>query len=622
LAAALAFTVIIYARGVGGNFIYDDFPFIVGNNQLHVAHSSFDAWMRAALSFPEAHQGRWLGMLSFALNYYFSGLAIVPYKLTNLAIHLVNGALLYAMLRRLFALAAYRNDRMARSVNAQWLALAIAATWLILPINLTSVLYVTQRLESLSLTFVLLGLAGYFASRLRNLEAGTSAWPMALWLLGATAAGCAVKESAIMLPLYALIADATLTRLADRTGQRSGPLLVLYAAILGIPFVAGTVWLLFWISGPTTYSMNFGTMQRLYTEARVLVDYLQWTLWPRLDQFALIHDDYELSEGLFSPLSTTLSLLMLLGLGGLAWFVRRRAPLASIGILWFFAGHLLTATIIPLDLVFEHRNYFPSIGVLLSLIAFGASLPVDRRIRVLASVTGILLAVNAAHVTARRAYEWGDGWRFVLADAAHRPLSSDAQYALAVALSQGAGGTHASQDQVEAILLQAARLPGASIAPEASLIIGREKLKRPIDPEWWHSLIGKLKSHPPSTTDINALVGLLQCRLQRLCTDPKPLQEACIAALAHGAPQASLLSNYADFAMDSLHDPAVAERVLRDALVASPDGSDARAKLILLLRSENRVPEAQAEMTRLRAANRFGELDATIARLEASSSGR
>ncbi len=616
VAAALLLTASIYAAGMGGNFIYDDLPFIAGNEGLRVAHSTFHAWMRAALSFPEAHQGRWLGMLSFALNEYFSGLAVVPFKLTNLAIHLLNGVLLYAMLRRLFALAACKGG-VASSASLPWMALAVTTAWMVLPINLTSVLYVTQRFESLCQSFVLLGLAGYFAARLRHLMAGGSAWPMAVWLLGATAAGCAVKESAILLPLYALIADAALTGLVDGTGRRSRALVVLYAATLGVPMVAGMVWLLLWIFGPTTYSMNFGTMQRLYTEARVLVDYLQWTLWPRLDQFALIHDDYALSQGLFKPLSTALSMLMLAGLGAIAWAVRRSVPLATIGISWFFAGHLMTATVIPLDLVFEHRNYFPSIGVLLATASLGATLAKDGRIRALMSVVAILLVVRAAQITARRAYEWGDGWRFALAEAVHRPLSSDAQYAFAVALSQGASGIRVTQEQVETVLAHAARLPGASIAPEATLIIGRAKLKQAIDPDWWRSLVGKLESHPPSTTDINALNGLLQCRLQRLCTDTQPLLDACMAALSRGAPAAPLLSGYADFAMDDLHEPAMAERALRDALAARPDGALYRVKLIRLLRAEHRIPEAQAETAKLRAANRFGELDAMIADLDA-----
>ncbi|MEO8741751.1 MAG: hypothetical protein ABI365_01005 [Lysobacteraceae bacterium] len=619
LVAALVLTAIIYAPGIGGDFIYDDLPFIVNNPGIHGAHASFDAWMRAAFSFPSAHQGRWIGMLSFALNDAVSGLNVAAFKLTNLLIHLLNGLLLYAMLRRLFALAAHgRNDDANALAQSQWLAVGITAAWLILPINLTAVLYVSQRLESLCGCFVLIGLAGYFSARLRRLQEGRPAWPMALWLIVATAAGCTVKESAVLLPLYALIADAVLTGLRKQDGRIDRSIAVLYAAILGVPAIAGTAWLLHWIFGPTAYSMNVSGVQRLLTEARVLVDYLQWTLWPRLDQLALIHDDYLPSQGLLAPLSTALSMLLLAGLVGIAWVVRRRVPLASIGILWFFAGHLLTGTIIPLLLVFEHRNYFPSIGVLLTVAATLAALPRKSLLRMLASAVAILLMVNAVQVTARRAIDWGDGWRFALTEATHRPQSSDAQYALAVAMSRGAGGNKVSQDLIEAVLAHAARLPYSSIAPEATLIIGRAEAGRAVDPAWWRSLIAKLQSRPPSSTDINALGGLLQCHLERPCKDMQSLFDAYSAALSQGAPSGQLLANYAAFALQAMHDPVVAERALRDALVARPGDASYRASLIQLLRVQNRIPEAQAEMAKLRAANHFGKDDAIIAALDAA----
>ena len=52
---------------------------------------------------------------------------------------------------------------------------------------------------------------------------------------------------------------------------------------------------------------------------------------------------------------------------GAALALRKRRPLASLGVLWFFGAHALTSTIIPLELVYEHRNYFASLGLCLVL---------------------------------------------------------------------------------------------------------------------------------------------------------------------------------------------------------------------------------------------------------------
>src|SRR5690606_21589294 len=94
---------------------------------------------------------------------------------------------------------------------------------------------------------------------------------------------------------------------------------------------------------------------------------LRWTLFPSLRELSLYHDDYVISRGLLDPPSTALSGLLLAGVAGLAVWLRKRRPLAAIGLGWFFAAHLLTATVFPLELVHEHRNYFASMGLCLVL---------------------------------------------------------------------------------------------------------------------------------------------------------------------------------------------------------------------------------------------------------------
>ena len=51
----------------------------------------------------------------------------------------------------------------------------------------------------------------------------------------------------------------------------------------------------------------------------------------------------------------------------IAILVRHRRPLTSLGIAWFLAAHALTASFLPLELVYEHRNYFAALGVLLAM---------------------------------------------------------------------------------------------------------------------------------------------------------------------------------------------------------------------------------------------------------------
>ena len=50
-----------------------------------------------------------------------------------------------------------------------------------------------------------------------------------------------------------------------------------------------------------------------------------------------------------------------------AFALRHRLPMFSLGLFWFLGAHLLTSSVLPLELVFEHRNYFALLGVLLAI---------------------------------------------------------------------------------------------------------------------------------------------------------------------------------------------------------------------------------------------------------------
>src|SRR5690348_14309350 len=172
LTMALLLTALVYWPGVSGGYVFDDFPNIVDNAGVHVTHSTLAAWANAAWSSPASSFHRPLASLTFAANWFFSGSNPLPMKVTNICIHLLNGLLLYAMLRELLrAWRARRGEQVIEEAAAHRLSLLIAAAWLLLPINLMAVLYVVQRMESLCQVFVLAGLWAYLRGRHRMLAA-------------------------------------------------------------------------------------------------------------------------------------------------------------------------------------------------------------------------------------------------------------------------------------------------------------------------------------------------------------------------------------------------------------------------------------------------------------------
>jgi len=616
LVLAVVVTALAYRAGLHGGYIYDDYSFVVNNRLLDVASGRFGDWVAAAMSFPSgAQQGRWLTMLSFAMNQTWSGPLPYGFKLTNLCIHLANGALLFLALRALFAL--YDDVRGTRT-RAGLAAAAIAALWLVLPINLTAVLYVSQRLESLSNLFVLLGLWWYLRARRRHWRGEVqAAW---LWIaIGTcTTLGVMAKESAVLLPLYTACIEFVLTRWRVRAGSRSRAVVALYGALLLVPLVLGLAWLASWVDGSRSYGRAFDIPERLMTECRVLVDYIRWSLAPSLDQLTLYHDDIAVSRGLLDPPSTLACLLGLAALFALALWQRHARPLLALGLLWFFAGHLLTGTVIPLMLAFEHRNYFPSIGLLLAaaaLIGIESRLLQPRALRV------AWLAVLAfyAATTALRANEWSDPDRLTLSEAAKRPQSPSAQFALGhlmVTKLRRPDGSRMREDGF-LVLENGMRLPGAGVTFEQSLITFHAEDRAPIRREWWDSLVAKLKARPPSASDARALANLNHCYIDHYCGDDiTPLKDAFAAAMSHGSAPPVLLSVHAEYAWYLLHDREQSERDMREAVRRAPLDPAARSNLAVLLLSTGRFDETREELAALRRINHFGMLDRTIAAIQ------
>jgi hypothetical protein len=620
LGAVLLLTALVYAPGLSGGFVYDDKSFIVDNAAIQVSSRDLRDWVLAAFSFPGGnHQGRWLGMLSFAANFYFGGLDPFGFKLVNLCIHLLNGCLVFFLLRGLFALR--RECASAVAVPAHFdeglAAVAIAALWLVLPINLTAVLYASQRLESLSASFVLLGLAWYVRARLGFWRGECSAIGLWLSLIICTAVGALVKESAAMLPLYAACVEFAITSGRNRDGRSRRSVITLYVVLLVVPLLAGLCWLGSWIGGSESYARPFTTGQRILSEARVLVDYVRWTLLPSLDSLTLYHDDIAVSRGLFDPPWTAASIVGWIAVAVVALWQRSRRPLFALGVAWFFCGHLLTATVIPLLLAFEHRNYFSSLGLLLacaSLIALEGRVGATR---MRWGIVAILLAFYAS-TTWLRAQEWSNPLRLALSEAAKRPDSSLAQYDRAAALvATGSLNGRPLIEDALVVLQDNANIPGSNTLFEAALIVLNSQLNRPVDPAWWDALFRKLESQPPSISDASALDYLNQCFTEKTCKgDVAPLARAYAIAMAHPSPSAYLLSAHAEFAWQLADDVGLAEREFRAAVARAPFDPQARRHLVSLLIATGQFEKAGNEIEALDKINFLGMYDKLIGGLK------
>lgn len=423
LLAVLAW--LAYAPGLHGAFLFDDF----GNLPAIGASGAVDTWptfWRYITSGIADPTGRPLTLLTFLIDAHNWPADPYPFKRTNLILHLINGVLLYALLAKLGRILGVEARR------CRIAALLGAALWLLHPLLVSTTLYIVQREAMLPATCVLAGLLIWLHGR-HQLAAGhiTSGlfWSV-LGLGGFTLLGVLAKANGALLPFYALLIEIIIVaprqRLAGAPARRAhrGVLSVLVL----LPVLAITAYLL-WIGihgiitgGPVLRPWTYA--QRLLTEPRVVMDYLQLLWVPRPFSSGLFNDQYLASTSLLHPFTTLPALLAVLALIGVAWRLRRRHPALALAILFYFAGQLLESTSIPLELYFEHRNYVPA---LLMFWPLGLWLADTRTLKTPKYVLMAVLPLGLAWMTHARAEVWGNVQQQALIWAQINPESARAQ---------------------------------------------------------------------------------------------------------------------------------------------------------------------------------------------------
>jgi hypothetical protein len=174
----------------------------------------------------------------------------------------------------------------------------------------------------------------------------------------------------------------------------------------------------------------FSLGERLLTESRIVAAYLGTFFAPAPAKLGLFFDDYTVSKSLISPLTTLFSMALHLGWITAAIALRKRYPILCLGILWFYAGHLLESTALPLELYFLHRNYLPFYGLSLLVAAVLVGLLQSMKIR-LAAVSAATFAAALLIVFALISFSesklWGDTLVQAKVWAKEKPFSKRAQ---------------------------------------------------------------------------------------------------------------------------------------------------------------------------------------------------
>jgi tetratricopeptide (TPR) repeat protein len=457
----LFFAFLAYWPGINGPFVFDDYANIVDNSYLKLPSLDSQSLTNAAMSSESGPLKRPIPMVTFALNYYFSGNADNPFqfKITNVLIHAINGLLVFCI----FYLGAKQYTAMhgteANSGN-RWIlffATLAALLWVLHPIHLTSVLYIVQRMTSLSAMFVLAAILTYLYGRSFSI-AGQSAKGWTISVVGVLCfgiLGLLSKENAALLPFYIVLIEFTLFRsefplnLWDRVSRRGKKLIfmalllvavfaILYAIHLSLPGYAGR---------------PFSFTERVLSQPRILLFYLFLIFFPRTNAFGIFHDDIVLSDGLLNPWTTVPAMFAVTSLWVLAIVLYKNHRPLTFAIFWFFISHLLESTFYPLEPAHEHRNYLAVIGPVTAILYISLVAARLTGKRILRSLPLFFLALFAIN-TPLRAWHWSDLASLHDFEARNHPNSARAQSSLGSMLAQARKYQEAKQAFLRAAQLR------------------------------------------------------------------------------------------------------------------------------------------------------------------------
>lgn len=581
----------VYWTGLHGAFFFDDGPSILFAPGLKLSTLSPELLSQAWSSGGAGPTGRPVSQLSFALNYYFSGFDPFAFKATNLAVHLVCGALVFHLTRQLLALT---QQPAWQSVHrrAQVASGVVAALWLLHPIQLLPVLHVVQRMTSLSSLFLLAALSVHISGRER---AGVSraglllcAWGL-LWPLSVFS-----KETGLLLPVFALAWELTIRRRKPGGLDRFArifcamvALLLFFAAVYSVMPSGQWIW-----SG---YGMrSFTLVERLLTEARVVWVYLCLIVAPQLSSFSLYHDDIAVSTSLLSPWTTLSSMLGIVSLIWCGWWSRDRIPLLAFGIAWFLIGHSMESTVLPLEIAHEHRNYLPLFGVLVAAlgILIREEEPGGVRRQIVLALT-LFALIYLPFVTALRAHQYGDDTRRTQVEVQHHPASARAQNeagSILSSLPEAAISTSVVYATARSSFLLASQIDPNMKVGLLGLVDLDCKAGLPMARAELDELSRRLRETPFSPGDRSVLYGLKETAIAgSICYTRSDVDRLFSDAITNPGVspgvRSILHSWHADYLWLREHDLGAAREALKQSLALNPSNLSNRlkwAQLILL----------------------------------------
>ncbi len=391
---------LVYGNALKGQFVLDD-DYLVRDNPMIRSWANIPASFRQDIGAGTEKRSdfyRPLQIVSYIADFSFFKLRPFGYHLTNILVHVAASALLGWIVFLLFGLFP--------------LAFLTSLLFLVHPVHTEAVTYISGRSDPLAMFFLLLTLILY----LRRCERPRPALLTAMALT--YAAALLSREGSIILPALVFVLHKTLGRKADRAG------FVLLVA-LAFLYVIMRVTLIKSLVGETAHATTL--FARLPGVFVALSAYFKLLVWP-----SGLHMEYGRQTFSFADPRVWLGSAVTIGLLVLAGREKRRHPMVSFGICWFFVSLAPFLNLYPINAYMaEHWLYLPSVGFFLLMAAALVVLWKRQAWRPLAIGLGAWFLIFNAAATVRQNQTWLDPVVFYERTLRYAPRSTTALINLA-----------------------------------------------------------------------------------------------------------------------------------------------------------------------------------------------
>ena len=399
--ALAAAAVVVFLPALRCGFVHLDDPQTVPRYAAVLRGLSWDG---VRLAFGDQFFGHWvpLTVLSLMLDWQLWGKVAYGHHLTSLLLHAANAVLVFALWRR----AMRGGDGVARSERAA----AVAALWVLHPLRVEPVLWLTGRKDLLAATGGLLALLLYVRWR----EAPSRGrW---LAVTAALLAALLSKATALVVPALMLLLDVwPLARLPQGAEARSlgawrrrtWPLVVEKLPWLAMSAATGVGALLSARASEAMAELATTPLpQRAATAAVGVATYLRMTFWPTgLAAF------YPLPAAGWSITQIVAGAAIFVALTAAALAAARRFPWLTVGWLWWVVCLLPVSGLLQAgeQAAADRYTYFATIGltvaVVWSVVELATRIPLGRPV---AAMVLVLALAASAVATRTQVATWRD----------------------------------------------------------------------------------------------------------------------------------------------------------------------------------------------------------------------